>query len=116
MNLAIETECLGKTYGTVKAVENLSLRVAEGEIYAAQFSAWCNPGAHRLLAGHPRGAALCPLRQPGAGLPAAHRRGGAHDDDDEPGPDPGLGRILSLGRPGLVWHGKNSLPPSATGS
>jgi ABC-2 type transport system ATP-binding protein len=34
MNLPIETENLGKTYGDVKAVENLSLRVAEGEIYA----------------------------------------------------------------------------------
>ena len=34
MNLAIETENLGKHYGDVKAVEHLSLRVAEGEIYA----------------------------------------------------------------------------------
>ncbi len=34
MNLPIETVELGKNYGTVKAVENLSLRVAEGEIYA----------------------------------------------------------------------------------
>ena len=34
MTLAIETENLGKTYGDVKAVEQLSLRVAEGEIYA----------------------------------------------------------------------------------
>ena len=34
MNLTIETENLGKNYGDVKAVENLSLRVAEGEIYA----------------------------------------------------------------------------------
>lgn len=34
MNLAIETEDLGKNYGDVKAVEHLSLRVAEGEIYA----------------------------------------------------------------------------------
>ena len=34
MNLAIETENLGKHYGNVKAVEHLSLRVAEGEIYA----------------------------------------------------------------------------------
>lgn len=34
MNLAIETENLGKHYGDVKAVEQLSLRVAEGEIYA----------------------------------------------------------------------------------
>lgn len=34
MNLAIETENLGKHYGSVKAVEQLSLRVAEGEIYA----------------------------------------------------------------------------------
>jgi ABC-2 type transport system ATP-binding protein len=34
MNLTIETENLGKHYGTVKAVEHLSLRVAEGEIYA----------------------------------------------------------------------------------
>ncbi len=34
MNLAIETENLGKCYGDVRAVENLSLRVAEGEIYA----------------------------------------------------------------------------------
>jgi ABC-2 type transport system ATP-binding protein len=33
MNL-IETECLGKKYGVVQAVNNLSLRVAEGEIYA----------------------------------------------------------------------------------
>ncbi len=33
MNM-IETEGLGKTYGNVKAVENLSLKVAEGEIYA----------------------------------------------------------------------------------
>jgi ABC-2 type transport system ATP-binding protein len=32
--LAIETEDLGKDYGPVKAVEHLSLRVAEGEIYA----------------------------------------------------------------------------------
>ena len=34
MNLAIETEGLGKRYGDVAAVEDLSLRVAEGEIYA----------------------------------------------------------------------------------
>src|SRR5512135_1222027 len=34
MNLPIETVELGKNYGTVKAVEDLSLRVAEGEIYA----------------------------------------------------------------------------------
>ncbi len=34
MNLAIETENLGKRYGDVTAVEHLSLRVAEGEIYA----------------------------------------------------------------------------------
>ncbi len=34
MNLPIETENLGKTYGDVRAVERLSLRVAEGEIYA----------------------------------------------------------------------------------
>jgi ABC-2 type transport system ATP-binding protein len=34
MNLTIETEDLGKSYGDVKAVEHLSLRVAEGEIYA----------------------------------------------------------------------------------
>ena len=34
MNLTIETENLGKRYGDVKAVEQLSLRVAEGEIYA----------------------------------------------------------------------------------
>jgi ABC-2 type transport system ATP-binding protein len=34
MNIPIETEDLGKCYGDVKAVEHLSLRVAEGEIYA----------------------------------------------------------------------------------
>jgi ABC-2 type transport system ATP-binding protein len=34
VNLAIETENLGKHYGDLKAVEQLSLRVAEGEIYA----------------------------------------------------------------------------------
>ena len=34
MSLPIETENLGKHYGDVKAVEQLSLRVAEGEIYA----------------------------------------------------------------------------------
>ena len=34
MNLSIETENLGKHYGKVKAVEQLSLRVKEGEIYA----------------------------------------------------------------------------------
>jgi ABC-2 type transport system ATP-binding protein len=34
MNLAIETENLGKTYGDVVAVDRLSLRVTEGEIYA----------------------------------------------------------------------------------
>ncbi len=34
MNLPIETEDLGKRYGEVRAVEHLSLRVAEGEIYA----------------------------------------------------------------------------------
>jgi len=34
MNLPIETENLGKHYGDVRAVEHLSLRVAEGEIYA----------------------------------------------------------------------------------
>src|SRR5512133_586818 len=33
MNL-IETQDLGKQYGDVRAVEDLSLRVAEGEIYA----------------------------------------------------------------------------------
>jgi len=32
MTLAIETEHLGKRYGRVTAVEDLSLRVAEGEI------------------------------------------------------------------------------------
>jgi ABC-2 type transport system ATP-binding protein len=34
MNMVIETEDLGKRYGDVRAVEHLSLRVAEGEIYA----------------------------------------------------------------------------------
>jgi len=34
MSLAIETDNLWKRYGPVTAVENLSLRVAEGEIYA----------------------------------------------------------------------------------
>jgi ABC-2 type transport system ATP-binding protein len=34
MNLAIETADLGKRYGDVTAVDHLSLRVAEGEIYA----------------------------------------------------------------------------------
>jgi len=34
MSWAIETEDLGKRYGDVRAVEHLSLRVAEGEIYA----------------------------------------------------------------------------------
>jgi ABC-2 type transport system ATP-binding protein len=34
MNLSIETENLGKNYRDVRAVEHLSLRVAEGEIYA----------------------------------------------------------------------------------
>jgi ABC-2 type transport system ATP-binding protein len=34
MNLTIETQDLGKRYGDVKAVEHLSLQVAEGEIYA----------------------------------------------------------------------------------
>jgi ABC-2 type transport system ATP-binding protein len=34
MNSIIETEDLGKSYGDVNAVEHLSLRVAEGEIYA----------------------------------------------------------------------------------
>jgi ABC-2 type transport system ATP-binding protein len=34
MNLLIETENLGKRYADVRAVEQLSLRVAEGEIYA----------------------------------------------------------------------------------
>lgn len=34
MNLIIETQQLGKHYGEVRAVEELSLRVAEGEIYA----------------------------------------------------------------------------------
>jgi ABC-2 type transport system ATP-binding protein len=34
VNLAIETENLGKHYRDVRAVEHLSLRVAEGEIYA----------------------------------------------------------------------------------
>jgi ABC-2 type transport system ATP-binding protein len=34
LKLPIETENLGKHYGAVKAVEHLSLRVAEGEVYA----------------------------------------------------------------------------------
>jgi len=34
VNLAIETENLGKNYGDTRAVQGLSLRVAEGEIYA----------------------------------------------------------------------------------
>jgi ABC-2 type transport system ATP-binding protein len=34
MNLAIETEDLGKRYGDVTAVDHLSMQVAEGEIYA----------------------------------------------------------------------------------
>ena len=34
MNAVIETENLAKRYGSVSAVENLSLRVNEGEIYA----------------------------------------------------------------------------------
>ena len=34
MNWSIETEDLGKCYGDVRAVEHLSLRIAEGEIYA----------------------------------------------------------------------------------
>ena len=33
-NYLIETQNLGKRYGDVQAVEHLSLRVAEGEIYA----------------------------------------------------------------------------------
>ena len=34
MNLPIETDDLGKRYRDVRAVEHLSLRVVEGEIYA----------------------------------------------------------------------------------
>jgi ABC-2 type transport system ATP-binding protein len=34
MNWMIQTEDLGKRYGNVKAVEHLSIKVAEGEIYA----------------------------------------------------------------------------------
>lgn len=34
MNRVIETQDLGKNYGDVRAVEHLSLKVAEGEIYA----------------------------------------------------------------------------------
>src|SRR5512139_3724749 len=34
MSTPIETHDLGKSYGDVRAVEHLSLRVAEGEIYA----------------------------------------------------------------------------------
>jgi ABC-2 type transport system ATP-binding protein len=34
MNLSVETDNLGKHYGDVKAVQHLSLRVVEGEIYA----------------------------------------------------------------------------------
>ena len=34
MNWSIETENLGKCYSDVRAVEHLSLRVTEGEIYA----------------------------------------------------------------------------------
>jgi ABC-2 type transport system ATP-binding protein len=34
MSLSIETQDLGKNYGNVRAVEHLSLRVSEGEIYA----------------------------------------------------------------------------------
>ncbi len=34
MSMVIETEDLGKCYGNVRAVEHLSLRVAEGDIYA----------------------------------------------------------------------------------
>jgi ABC-2 type transport system ATP-binding protein len=34
MNIPIETQDLGKSYGDVRAVEHLSLRVAQGEIYA----------------------------------------------------------------------------------
>jgi len=34
MKTAIETESLGKRYGEIQAVEGLSLRVSEGEIYA----------------------------------------------------------------------------------
>jgi ABC-2 type transport system ATP-binding protein len=34
MNIPIETDDLGKRYGNIRAVEHLSLRVAEGEIYA----------------------------------------------------------------------------------
>src|ERR1700690_3473287 len=34
MNLSIETEIISKRYGDVTAVDGLSLRVAEGEIYA----------------------------------------------------------------------------------
>jgi len=34
MNIPIETQNLGQRYGDVRAVEQLSLRVAEGEIYA----------------------------------------------------------------------------------
>ncbi len=34
LNLVIQTEDLGKRYGDVRAVDHLSLRVAEGEVYA----------------------------------------------------------------------------------
>jgi ABC-2 type transport system ATP-binding protein len=34
MNAVIETKALSKQYGDVRAVEELSLTVAEGEIYA----------------------------------------------------------------------------------
>ena len=34
MSWPIETEDLGKHYGDVRAMERLSLRVAEGEVYA----------------------------------------------------------------------------------
>jgi ABC-type multidrug transport system ATPase subunit len=40
MSMSIETNDLGKNYRSVKAVEHLSLRVAQGEIYAFLACCW----------------------------------------------------------------------------
>ena len=113
MNWIIETENLGKRYGDVTAVEGLSLRVAEGEIYTflglngagktttiRMLLGMIKPSARqRHRAGETR-----PAGQPGAlggsGIPGGNAaRLPRTDRAGEPGSRPAAPSRIPIGKP-----------------
>ncbi len=75
------------------------------------YSAGQRPRAGHRLPGDCGRAAVRVLCQRGAGLPAAHGRGGSDADDGQPGDGRRLGRILPLGRAGSLCAGKRRPAP-----